>query len=536
MKPRHVMREKFYNEYNQNNRSFRPPQTIETSALLTICPHRPKRTMKMDCQQFYTKFIRLVITFMVGVSLVYGSSGSSTAIHQKHLKAHALLATADIAPSPIPQASTTPTFIPPKQTSIHTPTMQSIHPQPANRCGYDLKVEAFLDNLDQVRWVNWIRALSGERPVITGTGSGRILTRSSFVMFEPDHIPSAFQYLQDELEEMGFIPGEDFVIHTYNFPFENRHSERNWKNLILSFPGIDSDLAKERVLLVAHLDSTSGQELTLAPGADDNASGAAGLLEAAVVLRHHQHKRTINLIWFSGEEQSRIGSEYFVSDYQDWLPEIVGVINLDMFAFDWDNDRCFEIHAGTLPGSHRIGHCFLEAIKAYDLDLSFDFIDDDTAYALSDHSPFWLADVPAVMVFENAYYQEGETCGVADRNYAYHTTADTLVYINKETGFSILQAALAAGMHMAEPLGPCFSGLLKINCRNNGRNHLLSWEAMPKAGKYQIWQLTGARWRLAGETIAPRWQLTPGELDMPHKVIAVTEEGCQSLPEFYPHR
>ncbi len=371
-----------------------------------------------------------------------------------------------------------------------------VNPRQPYQCEKDPGVESLLTEMSQERWVNWIGSLSGEQEVHTDFGDGRILTRSSFVMFEPDHVPSAFQYVQDELEGMGFKSGEDITIHTYDFPFEDRHPERNWKNLILSFPGKDPKLASERVLMIAHLDSTSGQETTLAPGADDNASGSAGLLEAATVLRHYQFKRTVNLIWFSGEEQSRIGSTHFVSDYQDWLPEIVGVINLDMFAFDWDEDRCFEIHAGTLPGSHRIGQCFLEVIEAYDLDLSFDFIDDDTAYSLSDHNPFWLEEVPGVMVFENGYYQEGKTCGVADRNYAYHSTADTLTYINEATGFSILQASLAAAAHMAEPL--------RFDRQINSGVNILNQDPPPNAELNQVWGLNGPRWYLMGKTINMR--------------------------------
>lgn len=161
----------------------------------------------------------------------------------------------------------------------------ALQPQPY-QCEEDPQVAALLDGMSQARWVSWIGDLSGEREVTTDFGEGRILTRSSFVMFEPGQRPSAFQYLQDELEEMGFRLGEDFQIHSYDFPFKDRHPERNWKNLILTFRGSDPDLAEERVLMVAHLDSTSDQERTLAPGADDNASGAAGLLEAAAVLRH----------------------------------------------------------------------------------------------------------------------------------------------------------------------------------------------------------------------------------------------------------
>lgn len=401
-------------------------------------------------------------------------------------------------------------------------------------CEADPQVAALLDEMHPTRWVQWIEFLSGQRPVTTEFGAGRIRTRSSFVMFEPDQVPNAFQYVQDELSDMGFMPDEDFFIHTYAFPYGDRHPERNWKNLILTFPGSDPELAQERVLVVAHLDSISDQEDTLAPGVDDNASGAAGLLEAAFVFRHFRFKRTVHLVWFSGEEQSRRGSEYFVEDYQHWLPDIAGVINLDMFAFDWDNDRCFEVHAGTLPGSQQMGRCLAQVIEAYDLDLTFDFIDDESAYTFSDHYPFWLEGVPGVMVFENGFYQEGETCGKADRNYAYHTTADTLVYINQATGFSILQASLAAAAHMAEPLGACFTTPIKINSRQVGGKVRLEWAPLPQAVKYQVWHICGARWCLAGETAAPRWELTQDNMNQPYWVIALAEEGCQSLPGVFP--
>lgn len=405
------------------------------------------------------------------------------------------------------------------------------------QCGYNPHVAALLDETIQVRWVNWIAALSGKTKVTTADGDGYIRTRSSFVLFEPGHIPSAFQYVQEELEDMGFFAGKDFEVHTYNFPFEERHPDRNWKNLILTFPGKNPALAKERVLLVAHLDSTSEKEHTLAPGADDNASGAAGLLEAAAVLRHYKFERTLHLIWFSGEEQSRRGSEHFAVDYQHWLPDIIGVVNLDMFAFDWDNDRCFEVHAGTLPGSHIIGECIQTVINSYELDLTFDFIDDETAYTFSDHYAFWLEDVPGVMVFENGFYQEGKTCGKADSNYAYHTVRDTLVYINQDTGFSILQAALAATAHMAGPMGACFSEPIRLDSRELQGCILLSWERLPDVQKYQVWTMRDNRWHLAGETVAPRWLVLNDECNtttLIYRVVAITQEGCQSLPGLFP--
>jgi leucyl aminopeptidase len=331
-------------------------------------------------------------------------------------------------------------------------------------CGYDPLVADLLDQADQTRWVQWIAELSGAAPIQTAEGEAWITSRSSTILFEPQFNPSAFDYLQAELANLGFNEGEDFTIHTYNFPYSERHQDRNWKNLILTFPGEDPALMDERVLLVAHLDSISDQEQTLAPGADDNGTGAAGLLEAARLLRDAHFARTINLIWFSGEEQSRRGSEYFVEDYADWLPEIQAVINLDMFGFDWDDDRCFEVHAGQMAGSQAIGHCLQTVIDAYDLDLRFDLIDDASAYTHSDHNAFWLNGVPAVMVIENFTFQPDGVCGVTDRNTQYHLSTDTLTYINPDTGFAILKANLAALAQIAGPLegGPLKPGSIEM--------------------------------------------------------------------------
>ena len=319
-------------------------------------------------------------------------------------------------------------------------------------CGYDPLVADLLTQTDQARWVQWIAALSGEEPIQTAEGEQFITSRSSLILFEPAYQPSAFDYVISELEQMGFAENTDYVIHTYDYPYSEQFQERNWKNLILTLPGEDPALMDERVLMVAHLDSTSDLETQLAPGADDNGTGSAGLLEAAYLLRNAHFARTINLIWFTGEEQSRQGSKYFVEDYADWLPDIQAVINLDMFGFDWDNDRCFEVHAGVIPGSQEIGNCLAATIEAYDLDLTFDQINNASAYTYSDHNAFWMNGIPAVMVFENFSFQAEGVCGVTDRNFRYHNTADTLAYINQETGFSIFRASLAALAQIAGPL------------------------------------------------------------------------------------
>jgi hypothetical protein len=140
------------------------------------------------------------------------------------------------------------------------------------------------------------------------------------------------------------------------------------------------------------------------------------------------------------------------------------------------------------------------------------------------------------MVFENGFYQPGETCGKTDRNYAYHTTADTLVYINQSTGFSILQASLATAAHMARPLGARFSVPIKIKGQKVAGNTLIFWDPLPKAAFYKVWWVTGTRWLQVGETVATRWMVPSGTKSKIQwcQVTAETQVGCQSLPGNFP--
>jgi leucyl aminopeptidase len=393
-------------------------------------------------------------------------------------------------------------------------------------CGYDPRVAALLADSDSDRWVQWIAELSGDKPVRTPDGDAVITTRSSQALFDPAYEPSAFSYLKTELIDLGYSEGIDFTIHTYDYPYEDRHPERNWKNLILTLPGSDPAHQAERVLMVAHLDSISEEEMELAPGADDNATGAAGLLEAAALLREARFERTINLIWFTGEEQSRRGSEAFVEAYSNWLPNIEGVINLDMFGFDWDGDRCFELHTGGLPGSQTLGNCLAATIEAYDLDLAFDLLEGEHAYTLSDHYAFWQNSVPAVMVMENFSYQPDGPCNGADRNYHYHQTTDTLTYINVDTGFAILQAGIATLAHIAVPWEGCELTTPQVTVDYTPDRVQLHWTDVG-AAHFEVWQQQNGHWFPVGQTRGLRWTLAANALAKgPIQVFAIPPSEC----------
>lgn len=85
------------------------------------------------------------------------------------------------------------------------------------------------------------------------------------------------------------------------------------------------------VVICAHYDSFS--RLSPEPGADDNATGVAAVLEAARTLAPRAFERTIVYLAFSGEEQGLVGSEAWVADAVARGLDIRAAINLDMIGY-----------------------------------------------------------------------------------------------------------------------------------------------------------------------------------------------------------
>lgn len=113
-------------------------------------------------------------------------------------------------------------------------------------------------------------------------------------------------------------------------------------NVIGVLPGSDPKLKDESIVIGAHYDhlgrggqgSLAAREGEIHHGADDNASGVAGLLEIARLLSSQNPKprRTIVFIAFSGEEEGLIGSSYYVNHPVVPIANSVAMINLDMIG------------------------------------------------------------------------------------------------------------------------------------------------------------------------------------------------------------
>jgi len=132
----------------------------------------------------------------------------------------------------------------------------------------------------------------------------------------------AADWISDEFK----IIGMEADIHRYEF------KGKIWPNVIARIRG--EERPDEIILLCAHLDSTSDHAGKIAPGADDNASGVAVLLEAARILQKIPMERTVIFAIFSNEEGAMAGSKAYARLARKEGRDIKSVINVDVIGYN----------------------------------------------------------------------------------------------------------------------------------------------------------------------------------------------------------
>lgn len=214
-------------------------------------------------------------------------------------------------------------------------------------------------------------------------------------------------------------------------------------NIEAELPGTEST---KLVLLVAHLDSyiTGVSRGSAAPGADDDASGSAAVLEAARILSQYKFKHTIRFVLFTGEEQWMVGSSAYARKIASAGAQVLGVFNMDMIGYDGDDNGLFEMW--VRPGeSEQLADLIVRTIETYDIALVPDVLADPRRGG--DHESFWRRGYPALMIIEDTEFGETD-----DFNPCYHTLCDVLRTLHLPYAKRIAQAVISAAAQLAEPV------------------------------------------------------------------------------------
>lgn len=214
----------------------------------------------------------------------------------------------------------------------------------------------------------------------------------------------AVSYIEGCLRDAGWD------VEIERFDIAERPGVAAVTNIEATFPpgsGADSVL-----ILCTHYDSRADDPGGHAPGADDNASGTAVLLETARALSAagapHGSIR-VKMLFFGGEEDSMLGSTRYVKRLAAGSQTVIGVVNIDMVGYDREGPKDFVIFTNQASAglARYIETCAgLASVLRYETTT--------TGYANSDHSPFWSEGFRAVSIWEGY-----------DHNPFYHSAFDT---------------------------------------------------------------------------------------------------------------
>ncbi|MCX4527477.1 MULTISPECIES: M28 family metallopeptidase [unclassified Streptomyces] len=276
--------------------------------------------------------------------------------------------------------------------------------------------------------------------IATANGGNRAHGRAGY--------KASIDYVKAKLDAAGFTT----TLQTFT------SSGATGYNLIADWPGGDPNSV---LMSGSHLDS-----VTSGPGINDNGSGSAAVLEAALAVSRAglQPTKHLRFGWWGAEELGLIGSKYYVNN----LPaaekaKISGYLNFDMIGspnpgyFVYDDDPAIE-----------------QTFKNYYAGLGIPTEIETEGDGRSDHAPFKSAGVPVGGLFSGADYTKtaaqaqkwGGTSGQAfDR--CYHSSCDTTANINDtaldRNADAIAYAIWNLGAATPVPPGPSFENTADVN-------------------------------------------------------------------------
>ncbi len=216
----------------------------------------------------------------------------------------------------------------------------------------------------------------------------------------------AADHIAEQFRLAGLEPGGDLggYFQTWTAPVAGLGTTVALKNVIGVLPGTNPQRAGESVVLGAHYDHIGsgwpdvrrGNEGKVHPGADDNASGIAVMLELARVLgAGWQPERSVVFIAFTGEEAGKLGSQHYVQRAGTHpLAKVIGMLNLDTVGRLGDNPL-FVLGIGS---AREWVHIFRGA--GYVTGVPIKSVADD--YGSSDQTSFLDHGIPAVQFFSGA--------------------------------------------------------------------------------------------------------------------------------------
>ncbi len=249
------------------------------------------------------------------------------------------------------------------------------------------------------------------------------------------------EYIVEKFKKYGLRPAGDSNSYFQKWSLKTGR-ERNLivlKNIVGMIPGNNKKFKDQTVIIGAHYDHLGygwpdvreGNRGKVHPGADDNASGVAVMLEIARKMgKSFIPDRTILFIAFTGEENKLSGSEYFVKNYKKFpVNKIIGMVNLDTVG------RLYDKKPMIIGSRSSKAWKFIFMGVGYTTGIETDLIAQDLDS--SDQMSFIRAGIPAIQIFSGPhldYHRPSDTYEKIDRKGLVKIakiTKEVLVYLSE---------------------------------------------------------------------------------------------------------
>jgi len=351
-------------------------------------------------------------------------------------------------------------------------------------------------------------SLPGLQDIIASISASKIvsnlegLTKFSRCMNAPSH-DAATQFIQEQIKATGLTP----LVQAFSSNAAGLRTNQ-LQNVVVRLPGVNS---KANHLVTAHYDSSPNRYFpplcdAVAPGANDNGSGVAVLLELARLFGQGRSRFNddITLVFFDGEEFGYLGSQHFVQNFSTaknlnpaGLP-LGTVINLDMVGYTALKGQG-KIWAVAQPGpSLDLARQGIDLVSRYAPGVRYNtymigdlFTASRDPNRLSDQQSFWNAGKGT------AIFLTEDVADAAGADPRYHTPGDTLynqdgsLRLDPALMLDAARVALAIVGAKAEPqpsrFFPNLNPLFERNWSKADRPVLIGSESGQPVGRGWLW-------------------------------------------------
>jgi len=276
---------------------------------------------------------------------------------------------------------------------------------------YSPFIDSIISQVSLQNISNYNLELTGEVETVIGGLPDRIISR----YWESPSNQKAAQYIYEKFQSFGL---------------ETRYQIYSSTGVNVLAKKTGTKYPNQQIIICAHYDNiVNGMVPDTTYGADDNASGTCCVLEAARLLRNYNSAYTLIFAAWDEEELWMVGSGNYADSAFLHNDSIVCVFNLDMIAYDGDNDGTYRIFTDT--ASVYYAEVFSSSGCIYQPQLASRFL---IGYGASDHIPFQEKGYNAICAIENS----------PDFNPYYHTINERFDKFNLPFFESLVKTAIAS--------------------------------------------------------------------------------------------